>query len=66
MEAAPPLLFYFALSGAMVLVAAFPDVVVQALILGVPEVGPEVEAHLTEQLSEAAGQSGSIRGRFSD
>ncbi len=42
------------LFGAVALVAAFPDVVVQALILGVPEVGPEVEAHLTEQLGETA------------
>ena len=46
--------YTIALFGAVALVAAFPDVVVQALVLGVPEVGPEVEAHLTEQLGEAA------------
>ena len=38
----------------MTLKAALPDVIVQALVLGVPKVGPEVEAHLTEQLGEAA------------
>ena len=42
------------LFGAVALVAAFPDVIIQALVLGVPKVGPEVEAHLTEQLGEAA------------
>lgn len=52
MEAALPLLFYFALFRAVALVAAFPDVVIQAFVLGVPEVGPEVEAHLTEQLNQ--------------
>lgn len=38
----------------MTLKAALPDVVVQALVLGVPKVGPEVEAHLTEQRGETA------------
>ena len=51
---APPLFLDCALFGAMALVAAFPNVVVQALILGAPKVCPEVEAHLTEQLGEAA------------
>ena len=46
--------YTIALFGAVALVAAFPDVVVQALVLGVPKVGPEVEAHLTEQLGETA------------
>lgn len=43
-----------ALFGAVALEAAFPDVVIETLVLGVPKVGPEVEAHLTEQLGEAA------------
>ena len=38
----------------MALEAAFPDVVIETLVLGVPKVGPEVEAHLTEQRGETA------------
>lgn len=36
------------------MVAAFPDEVIQALVLRVPEVGSKMEAHLAEKLSEAA------------
>ena len=60
MEAALPLLFYFALFRAVALVAAFPDVVIQAFVLGVPEVGPEVEAHLTEQLNQGTVNQGTV------
>lgn len=45
---------FCALFGAVAVVAALPDVVIQAVVLWVPEVGSEVETHLTEKRGEAA------------
>ena len=41
------------LSGAVAVEAALPDVVVESLVLGVPEIGSVVEAHLRQHLGEA-------------
>lgn len=41
------------LFGAVAVEAALPDVVVEPLVLGVPEVGSVMEAHLRQHLGEA-------------
>ncbi len=46
--------FFYALIVAVAVVVAFPDEVIQPLVLWVPEGGSKMEPHLAEERSEVA------------